>query len=274
MHKHLVGVDEIVQITKLVLLSGYVLDEAPLSMMLISRVEAGKSQILEQFRENHGVLWMSDFTAFGLMQHHGAALAAGKYRSIMVPDFIRVLSHKHETREATLSFLLGLIEEGNATVSVGPQHFTIKTPYRCGFVTAIPRDLFLEDLPRWKKIGLFSRLLPVSWDYPPSIVRQIFNYVFERSYQQPEQVRLGEPDGQWPVYMTAEQARQLHPLAMRMAQSDASRMFGFRFQRHFQRLAMASALERGNSEVDQQDIDRIMHLARYINLDFKQVTSE
>lgn len=259
------------EILRLILLSAYVAGERPLSAVIVANVEAGKTMLMERYRLNHGILWQSDLTAYGLVLGYSDQLKTGQIRHIFCPDFLRVLAHKHETRQQTITFLNGLIEEGVGAMSIGPKIFRIKTPFSCGLVTAIPREMFLDERRNWTRIGFMSRMLPISFDYSTETARQIMLSICDEAYLRYRPVTVDFPQEQWPVRLPGLLSRRLVPYSERLAKSEAADRYGYRNQKHLQRLLKASALERGNSTVDENDLQRIIRLSRFLNLNYTKV---
>ena len=53
-------------IIKAALFTAYLVGETPLSILLVAKVESGKSSIVEKFNPNPGVKLLTDCTAFGV----------------------------------------------------------------------------------------------------------------------------------------------------------------------------------------------------------------
>ena len=272
-----VAQQELEEILRLILLSAYILGEKPLSAIIVANVEAGKTMMMERYRTNHGVLWQSDLTAYGLIIGYSEQLKAGLIRHIFCPDLLRVLAHKHETRQQTITFLNGLIEEGVGSMSIGPKIFRIMSPFCCGFVTAIPREVFMDERRNWSKIGFMSRMLPVSFDYSTETARQVMLSICSEDYLRYMPIKVDVPQDsgghatQWAIHLPGHLSRALVPYSERLAKSEAQDRYGFRSQKQLQRLLKASALERANEVVDEDDLARVIRLSRFLNLNYTKV---
>lgn len=262
---------ELEEILRLVLLSAYIEGEKPLSALIVAAVEAGKTMMMERYRTNHGVLWQSDCTAYGLIQGYTPQFKAGEIRHIFIPDFLRVLAHKPETRQQTLTFLNGLVEEGVGNMSVGPRILKVETPYSCGIITAIPREVFQDERRHWTRIGFMSRMLPISFAYSVETARRVMLSICDEEYLRYQPVRVEFPTEQWPVTLPSHFSRALVPYSEKLAKSEAVDRYGYRSQKQLQRLLKASALERGNVVVDEHDLARVIRLSRFLNLNYTQV---
>jgi len=269
--------EELEEILHLVLLSAYVADEKPLSALIVANVEAGKTMMMERYRTNHGVLWLSDASAYGIILKYGKDLKDGTVRHIFIPDFLRVLAHKQETRQQTITFLNGLIEEGVGNMVMGPRSFEVATPYSCGLVTAIPREIFMDERRQWSRIGFMSRMLPISFAYSTETARRIMLSICDQDYHHYKPVSVVFPRNradeteQWPIILPGQLSRQLVPYSERLAKGEAADRYGYRNQKQLQRLLKASALERANEIVDEQDLQRVIRLSRFLNLNYTKV---
>jgi len=63
--------------------------------------------------------------------------------------------------------------------------------------------------------------------------------------------------------------RQMSPYMQRLASSQ--KVYGFTFQKHFQRLLKSIALSKGRSIVKQEDVDELKTLSEHINLEFNDI---
>ena len=186
-------------------------------------------------------------------------------------DFIRILAHPHETRQQTLTFLAGLIEDGIGKMAVGPKFYAVKAAYKCGLITALPREVFQDERHGWNKMGLLSRLLPISFDYTPETARAVMLSICQEEYHQYKPTHVDFPAGQCDITLPPELSRQLVPYSERLAKSEAADRYGYRNQKQLQRLLKASCIERGNNVVDEEDLHRVIRLSRFLNLKFTKV---
>jgi hypothetical protein len=260
---------------KLALLSAYIKNERPLSLLLSAPVEAGKTESIRMFAQNAGILYIADFTPTGFVRKYSQQIQTGQIKHILVPDLLSTLAKHYYSREKLITFLNSLTEEGLATVHTMFANMDIKAPHPIGLIGGVTKEKLEDSKIEWLKVGFLSRMLPVTWRYNQTTVREIMEYIFKRQYVFEQLVHLN-PMGTTEVLIAPKEARKLEKLADRLlnayrqAAKSPEDVYGFRYQRHFQRLAMASALEAGRHIVAQEDIDRVEDLSIHCNLDFNE----
>jgi hypothetical protein len=146
--------------------------------------------------------------------------------------------------------------------------------------TTIAKEDFEARWKKWTSVGFLTRFLPVSFQYGQDIVEQI-RYA---SATQDEASILGKPVKlQLPSFLKnwSEQIKVTIPnnLAEQLIEpgQDMHRRlstYGFRAVRHLKRLTLANALRNNKQVVTQQDIDQVLELAKFCNLDYTVIGKE
>lgn len=274
----MISLVEITEIVGLALWSAYVQGERPLSVLLSAPVEAGKTELVMQYNKNDGILYISGFTPTGFMNTYSSELVHGSIRHVLVPDLLSGLAKQYYVRQGLITFLNSLTEEGVASYHTMFVDLNIQSPHPIGLVGGVTKEMLMESRIEWAKVGFLSRMLPVTWNYKGDTVTEIMQYVMRRQYVNEKKTNLDFPDTEQKVNLPYELAEKLKPLADKLVAADkqakmktAEDAFGFRYQRHFQRLAMACALSQGRDEVNITDINRVRVLSRFCNLDFTKV---
>jgi len=144
--------------------SPFVKGESPVSLLIISDVESGKTKLLEKFKGSPSVLYMSDFTRYGLNKDYFPGIKSGEYRTIVCPDIVALTYGKgaHAT-EGVISFLNSVTEEGLTNISTFNISVSFDVPIKLGFIGAIPSGVFRDQRSSWRKMGFISRTLPISY---------------------------------------------------------------------------------------------------------------
>ena len=261
----MVSLDDIELLISLVLFSAYLEGEKPLSAMIVSKVESGKSKLLERFSDTPGTVWVTDATAWGIAKHYGPDLKTGRIKHLLFPEFSIPIGRKFETVQMLDNFLCGLIEEGIGEIVSFRYKARARAPYGCGVIICISNQDFKDKEKHWFRIGLMSRLLPISYDYSDTTRSQIMDYIKERAYQKETKITLNLPSSSVKVDLPRRIADRLEGITQMMI--TGTELYGFRWQRHLQRLAMASALMRGDDTVRDIDFDLVWNLREYLNKD-------
>ena len=251
---------------ELALWSAYIEGEQPVSLLVTANVEAGKTELVAMYSENPGVLYLNDTTAYGIISNHLSDILDGKVRHIVIPDFITPMSRKRTTATQFVAFLNCLLEEGIVRIETYATNEVLAKPVKCGLITTLAKGVLSDRRHGWSKLGFMSRLLPVSYDYAPSTIGKIRDSIASRLYIGGAKKTLALPDRDMEVQLPQKHGQSLANLAMNLTK--AQDLYGFRAQKHLQRLAMANALRDGKQKVRAEDVERIEELSWYINLDY------
>ena len=103
--EEMIATKDLERIIQLALYSAYVKDERPVSILISSRVESGKTEILRKSSHLDGILYIADATAYGIQKEYLDQIATGKIRTIVIPDLITPLSRSSDTVETFIAFL-------------------------------------------------------------------------------------------------------------------------------------------------------------------------
>ncbi len=266
----MIGLIDIEDLIACALWTGYVKDERPMSLLLVSAVESGKTETTVQFAQNKGLLYLTDFTAFGLIKKYLPQLLGGEIKHVIIPDLITPLSKSPDAVRSTTAFLNAFMEEGvKEIVSYNfPEGLELSQWIRGGVIAAIASGDFFSRQKAWAQVGFISRFLPVSYSYDLQTVDKIFDAIIN-GQRLSQDINLNFPDKPVAVSLPPEIARELKPKAKEIGSKMG--VYGFRPLRHLTRLVKGRALSQGRTLVTDEDKDRILKLAYYFNLDHNKV---
>ena len=253
------GVEELIRYT---LFSAWVKDVRPLSMMVIAKVESGKTEVVNQFIWNKGILVMTDCTYWGILNKYKEQLLAGEINHIIIPDMIVPINRSSDTVNSLIAFLNALTEEGvNEIVSYAfPDGLNLDHPIRSGIITTIARPDFDKWKTKWAAVGFTSRFLPVCYDYAENTRDEIYNALIYRR-EMSKTISLNFPDT--PQYIFLPPGIATLATQYSKAIGAAIETYGFRAQRQLQTLMMSRALSRGSDTVEMEDFDSIAELSEF-----------
>lgn len=279
----MIGVDSILKLLELIVFSGRIKGEQPVSALITAPVEAGKTELIMKFAPNEGCVALTDVTAYGIMRDYGQAIINGKIRHLIIPDLIKPISRSKDTVHSLIAFLSSLIEEGVYRISTYAQKIGAPSqainleaqpiPVKCGLIATLAKDILEDGRHHWNRIGFMSRLLPISYAYQVSTQLEIHKFISRREYIEDKPIQLHLPQEDVEVRLESPQAEELVFLTTMLAslltsEKNPEKVYGFRLHKHLQRLAMASALKEGRDVVAQSDIDCVRSLAICINLQY------
>lgn len=267
---------DIEELLKLCILSSYIDGERPVSAMLLSSIEAGKTEILKQFDNVPGVLWANDLTAYGIIANHLENIQNGKVRTMICPDFITPISRSKDTVSTLLAFLNGLIEDGIVSSFTYATNVKLAEAVRINMLTAIPANILNDHRHRWVHTGFLSRVLPVSFSYSQATTLEIREAIgSEHAQPVPVTQSLLVPHENIKVELTpligASFAYIVPELLSKMLSDEDEKPYGFRLQHQLQTLCKAHALYEGRERCLPCDFEYIVYLSRYVNLRYTRI---
>lgn len=258
----MIGLEAVEEIIQYGLFSAYVQDERPLSIMIISQVESGKTEAVNQFIWNKGILVMTDCTYWGIINRYKEQLIAGEIKHIIIPDMIVPISRSKDTVNSLIAFLNALTEEGVTEIVnyAFPEGLNLPHPIRCGIITTIARPDFDKWQNRWAAVGFISRFLPVCYNYSEATRDKVFESLIFRK-EAAKEIKLDFPDKSEYIFLPPGIATLVTQYSKAIGVAIAT--YGFRAQKQLQTLMMARALAKGRDTVQREDFDAIVELSNY-----------
>jgi len=275
----LLEVEPISDIIKLTLQTAYIKHtEAPVNLLLIAKPESAKTSAMAQFKIK-GTYTTNNITQAVIVSEILPKIEREGLKHLIIPDLLNAIKKDYRTREGFLQLMKTLIEEGITSLDT----FHMRTrkvynpPIKCGVITALTSESYLGSYNRdkqrfegglrhyWKNIGLLSRFIPFSYEYELSKIQRIFQFIQnEEHLKQPlKQTIKGTMVD---VKGSPQLFQRLEILSTRVAQEVGG--YGFRIQRSLQTLAKANTVLNNRTEVNQQDIDKILELGNWMNKRF------
>jgi len=264
----MIGNKKLLDAIELVIWSGLIKDEKPLSLMIVASAESGKTQALMKYNINDGIAYMTDCTAFGLQRDIIPLVEKGEIKHIMIPDLLKPLSRKQSTVNTFVTFLNALIEEGIADILTYVSQPTRKIKgLKCGLITSITADELKDQRHRWVSMGFLSRCLPFSYSYSQKTVKEIFDYIMSEKYQEESKIKLKLPKKPKDIKISKRFAEKVKPFSYAFA--EPNKVYGFRFQTQLQVLMKANALRNKRKAVNNKDYKKVEDLMNHLNLNYK-----
>jgi hypothetical protein len=278
----MIKVNKILDLLELVVWSGYIKGEQPVSALVTAPVEAGKTEVIMKFAQNKGVIALTDVTAYGINRDYGQLIINKKIRHLIIPDLVKPMSRGKDTVHSLIAFLNSLIEEGVLRISTyaerigapvdGADLQVQPTPVKCGLIATLAKDILADGRHHWSRMGFMSRLLPISYDYGVTTKMEIQQSIARMDYRGDTPINLNLPSDDVAVKLDLPQGTELmmltNTLISQRIKNNPETVYGFRLQKHLQRLAMASAVKDGRDIVQQKDVDLIKDLSTVINLEY------
>lgn len=262
----MIGVRELEEIVKTCVLTGRVRGERPISIFLISEPEHGKTTIVTE-NGSKSIIQCTDVTGSGLMD---VCKLHPEISHLVVNDLTAIAGHSNRAQTFFYSMLTAMIEEGiqASFTPAGPQSFQHG---KRAIIACTTPELAKDKRRWWIRTGLSSRLIPINYSYPNSLVFKIQNSYFQSSVNGNKRQPFKVPDIPLAVKCGQKWADEI----IRLADSVSEKLseIGIRKTQQFRTLAMAHALLRGwkNAEVRQVDITFLKMMIEYMSWDTPKI---
>lgn len=257
---------EVTELIRYVLYSDYVelredMKEVPLSAIIVAPVESGKTATVSQFKENDGILYLTDATAWGIQYRFRSQLASGQIKRLLIPDLINPVNRKKSTVDSTITFFNSYISwEGVDKVATyaTKSMVLLDKPLKGSLLTTMAERDFRRMVKSLAAIGFLSRVLLIGYSYDADTIDAILDDIAHNRSTWGK-IMLDFPTEPQAVGLSDELADKLKGLARTLG--GRSGVGGFRALNHLKVLAKSKALSEKRVEVTADDVHRIMYLA-------------
>lgn len=259
----MINMNDLMKIVKLILLTGNLKEEKPMSLLIIGKSGIGKTELITNF-DKKTLCSRTDLSYQGILN----ILGKNKdIKHIIIPDFIKITQKKRSTSDNFISILNAGTEEGIGEIDIGNFHYDLRV--KCGtemknrhiaLITATTKASFSQHKKRWESFGFVQRMLVVSYDYNDDTIEKIMNSINERIYLSDKREKI-----------ILSNNLKINTDKKLFSQFNKKVFGNFRELKQLQTLAMANALDRRSKVVEQQDIDEIIRLSKYMNLNYTKI---
>lgn len=244
------------KLVNIILHSGYIVGEKPLSAMFIGNVGIGKSELLKEFQLCDNIVFLTDVTYMGVI----SLLKDNKeLNHLVIPDFLKLTMKKGSTVDNVISVLNSLIEEGLFKISL----FGVQEDFKgkqVGLITATTIGSYNQHYKKWNSIGFLSRMLEVSYDYSDSTIDEIFEYIHKGKYSDENLKKLELPKRNYEIKLKPSLSKKLR-----------EKKTTFRNLKMLRTLVKANALMNDREVVTIRDIQEVVKLSRFFNLKLTKI---
>jgi hypothetical protein len=259
----LINVEPLKKMIECALISPYIKEEKPISLLIVAKAESGKTSVMKQYRENKGVIYLTDCTAFGITRDILPKIVSSEVKTIMIPDLITPLAKQTKTRQSFVAFLNNLIEEGVAKMT---SYSTVwNKEANANVITAVTDEALRDARHNWAKIGFLSRFIVFSYSYNISTITEILDSYSEHGLTfKKSEIKL--PKGQITLELPKEIADKLNPFAMKIGEQ--FKLYGLRAKINFRNLLKCLAFRNGKKIVTEEEFREFLELANFMNFDY------
>jgi len=249
-----------------VLISGKIKNEAPLSLILVAPPEHGKSELLSQFSKNPSVSWCNDLSSNPLITDILPDVEKKIITHIVIPDFLKILTHSKRTTQSLLTLLNSLTAEGIKDINFYGVERHFDYPIKAGVVMAMTREALERRKVYWKDIGFLARCIPVSYRYSDLTIRQVHDWIKLGDYSRGNYVHL--PRRIRDVDIKPKFSKKVDTLQASWREKVQS-FTGFRLHKQFRTLLKAIAYR--DEEVNSDHLLKLTEYLKYINFDYNVI---
>ena len=268
---YLVRLQPLQKMVECALISPYIKDEKPISLLIAAKPESGKTSVMKEYRQNKGILYLTDCTAYGIEQNYLHRIVQGEIRTLMIPDLLTPLAKQTKTRRTFVAFLNSLIEDGIAGIATGALVWNKDTDASVNVITSVTDQALRDARHGWAKLGFLSRFIIFSYSYSRSSVYEILRrysiHGLEGIGSRKRKLKL--PGRSAKVELSSELADRLDPVAMKIGEQ--FELYGFRAKINFRNLLKCLAVRRGRKVVTESDFQEFIELADFMNSDYQPI---
>lgn len=270
----MIKMDFLKEMVELVIFSGYVKHEEPISLMIVGNPESAKTKMILKYSKNKGIKVLTDATAYGIRMEVMPYVRRGEIKHLIIPDFLKPVNKNPASVADFVSIMNALIEEGVGNISTFNQKMEDGDDElaKCGLITSITSDLMKDKrrYNKWKHMGFISRMIPISYSYTKETVEEILGYIKRQDYKnENESIMLDLPKRKEDVKLSEKYSGYIINKVQFIA--EAQEKYGFRMARQFNTLLKASALKDGRHKVEKKDVLKVRDLLYWINFELKEI---
>jgi hypothetical protein len=248
------------------LISPYIKDEKPISLMIIAKAESGKTTSMKTYKENKGICYLTDCTAYGITRDVLPKLVSGEIKTLMIADLITPLSRSTKTRKGFIAFLNNFIEEGVAKMTTYAMVWEKEA--KGNLITAVTNDELKDGRHEWAKMGFLSRFIIFSYSYSMSSITKIMDYYSEHGVA-PSNKKIKLPKKEIDIGLSKNIADKINPIAMKIGEGFG--LYGIRAKINFRTLLKALAVRNIHETVTDEEFREFLQLADYMNFDMNVI---
>lgn len=271
--EELVCIQPIADMVQLVMQSAFVKPYKPCSLLLIGRPEQAKTSVIAPHSHYKWVYYTNDITSKLVVDEVLQKARNKEIRMLLIPDLLNCTEKQKATRDSFLQVVKTAIEEGVTNFSTFYKRLETKKeeqPVRFGLITAITMDNFRQTQRYMNSTGLTSRFIPFSYSYSNETLAVIQDLICGLSVDSKYNVKFGKIiEKEIDIEEDIDLLKKL--LQISSVFGSKTGCYGIRFQKQLTRLVKANAIMNGRKKITNEDINKILSLTKWINVDFAPI---
>ena len=248
---------------KLIIWTGQLIDERPISCVIVAPVGSGKTTVLQSLVCKE-TAFMTDLTSRPL-----SVIVTGpdEVTHILLGDFLSVFGHKESTVKLTLQTIARLTGE---TLELDPFGGRPIKPRQMGLITAIPPEEFNGKTisKHFNHGGFASRFVVLKYSYKASTIAAIHRYIAANKYAENGfKPFIMANTGKTIVSISSKISDLIKDFGMNLKQDE----LGFRVHRHLRALVKAEARRNCQSNVTMAHFERVQSYCEFFTSEGKAI---
>lgn len=248
---------------KLMIWTGQLPDERPISAIIEAPPGSGKTSILENLACEQAV-FAGDLTARSL----SGLIDTKKNENvthILLGDMLSLFGHKTSTVNLTLRLISQMTGE---KLLHDPWTGAPVQPRMIGLITGIPPADFKKHHKHIMGGGFASRFLIIKYSYKSSTIAAIHRFICENRYAIENHVKpFTINGGRYLVEINSKISEQIKDLGMALKADP----LGFRAHRHLRALVKAEARRNNRNFARQEDFERVQSYCDFFSREGKEI---
>ena len=178
----MIKMDKLKKLLECAVLTGFVKNlENPVSILLISNAESGKSQLLKLMSDYKNVVYTNDLSFKVLIENILPMVESQQKNILAIPDFINVIIHRRAS-ESLLPALNSFMAEGIIDLKFYGVQRTFNKHLTGSVLTSITRKQFEKKIISFRDTGFLSRLIPITYQYSKITQTEIHTSIKNEEY--------------------------------------------------------------------------------------------
>jgi hypothetical protein len=270
----LIGVQPLIDILALSLQSVFVKNEKNgVSLLLIAKPEAAKTSSIFKYNNLDFVSYYDEITQKKMIDEFFPLVRTGQKRTLLIPDLINCIEKQKSTRDQFLNMIKSGIDD-TGIIQISTYHkqlhyMKIIEGVKFNLITAITTSNYKSVEKYLKDTGILSRFIPFSYDYPISLVKNVFGYIEGDTPTFPEAAMPKLRKRSVKIDNSPELFKNFEIVSIKVGMQYSG--YGIRAQQSLQRLAKANAIMNDRDTVTEEDIRKILQLSNWINFNFNSL---
>lgn len=262
MSENLLQLNVLLDFVKLLIWTGQLPDERPVSAIIVAPPGSGKTTMLENLQCDQAP-FIGDLTARSFA---GIINGNKEITHVLLGDMLSMFGHKDSTVKLTLRLVSQMTGE---KLLHDPWTGKEIQPRMIGLITAIPPEDFKKQHRHVNGGGFASRFLVIKYNYKDSTIAAIHRFIAENKYASVATYKpfvLGN-SGKYEVTVNKEISDKIKDFGM-VIKSDP---LGFRAHRHLRSLVKAEARRNSRNFVKPEDFEKVQSYCDFFSREGKEL---